>query len=514
MTPKALLTGALLLGLAPLSAEAFCGFYVGGGSAKLFNNATQVVLMRDETKIVLSMQNNYQGPPEGFALVIPVPVVLKKEDVKTLPKEVFDRVEQLDAPRLVEYWERDPCDPRPYLDRESMKDFLQSGSVREESERDYGVKIEAQFSVAEYEIVVLSAKESTGLNDWLKDNKYNIPDGAEPVLKPYVSSGLKFFVAKVDPKKVTFENGQAMLSPLRFSYDSEQFFLPVRLGMLNANGAQDLIVHLLAKDRYEAANYKNVTIPTNLEVVEAVKEEFGPFYVALFDETVKKNPGAVVTEYSWQASSCDPCPIPPMSAEDLVTLGADILPNTKTFIKGEDPFGLQSYFVLTRLHARYTKDSLGEDIVFRVADPIVGGREFMGADGKLEKGAVVSTVNNFQGRYIIRHPWTGPIACQNPERGVWGGSPEERSNRPLTKPARNLAFADRSKSLSSFFPTGSTELTSYSSEPSMSMKELPKVKNRKARFCAVDMAESGIDAGFILLFGGLFAVLWVARRRR
>lgn len=62
-------------------ADAFCGFYVAGADAKLFNNATMVVLMREGTRTVLSMQNNYQGPPENFAMVVPVPVVLNSNGV-------------------------------------------------------------------------------------------------------------------------------------------------------------------------------------------------------------------------------------------------------------------------------------------------------------------------------------------------------------------------------------------------------------------------------------------------
>src|SRR5690242_17314678 len=79
-------------------ADAFCGFYVSGADAKLYNNATMVVLMREGTRTVLSMQNNYQGPPADFAMVVPVPVVLQKENVKTLAKELFDHIDQLDAP--------------------------------------------------------------------------------------------------------------------------------------------------------------------------------------------------------------------------------------------------------------------------------------------------------------------------------------------------------------------------------------------------------------------------------
>ncbi len=82
---------------------------VSGSDAKLFNNATLVVLMRDGTRTVLSMQNKYQGPPQDFAMVVPVPVILAKENVKTLPADIFARVDRLAAPRLVEYWEQDPC---------------------------------------------------------------------------------------------------------------------------------------------------------------------------------------------------------------------------------------------------------------------------------------------------------------------------------------------------------------------------------------------------------------------
>src|SRR3954471_6605666 len=110
------MTRSLVLGAAALAlvgsastADAFCGFYVSGSGAKLAADATQVVLMRQGTRTVLSMQNDYKGPLADFAMVIPVPVVLKEKDVKTLPKNVFDHTDSLGSPRLVEYWEQDPC---------------------------------------------------------------------------------------------------------------------------------------------------------------------------------------------------------------------------------------------------------------------------------------------------------------------------------------------------------------------------------------------------------------------
>ena len=424
--------------LAPAAAEAFCGFYINGAGGEMFNNATQVVLMRSGTRTVLSMQNNYQGPPTDFAMVIPVPVVLKEADVKTLTKDVFAKVDAMSAPRLVEYWEMDPCAPEYYPEEAMLKMSAAPSAEAEDSAGagGYGVKIEAKFTVGEYNIVILSAKESTGLDRYLRDQKYKIPSGAEPLLRPYVEAGSKFFVAKVDPKKVRFENGQAMLSPLRFHYDTDEFALPIRLGLANAKDKQDLIVNILAPNqRYELANYKNVTIPTNLDVKDDVRKRFGEFYAALFDRTVEQNPGAVVTEYAWDASSCDPCPGPMLDYNDFTTLGADVMQD-------------QSYgFVLTRLHARYGKHEAPNDLVFKKAQPIVGGREIRGDNNQLEERARPDSTNNFQGRYAIRHKWTGPVKCESPTFGRWGGPPAGLDIAEGTGPvpATNTAFAPRGK---------------------------------------------------------------------
>ncbi|MAQ19184.1 MAG: hypothetical protein CMN30_30840 [Sandaracinus sp.] len=435
----------------PAPVHAFCGFYVAGSDQEMVNDATMVVLMREGSRTVLSMQNHYEGPPENFAMVIPVPVVLEEDHVKVLKNEVFERIDHLAAPRLVEYWEQDPCYVEPdYEEDEAMEDTAAAPvEYAAEGAGSMGVTVEAEFTVGEYDIVILSAEDSSGLDAWLRDNEYAIPEGAEPVLRPYVEQGMKFFVAKVDVTKVRFVEGRAELSPLRFHYDSDQFALPVRLGLLNAEGKQDLLVHVLAPgQRYEVANYENVTVPTNVDVANEVRERFAEFYAALFDETLAQNPAAIVTEYAWQATNCDPCPGPVLDQNDLMTFGADVLPSLAA-LQGKagssDYWQAQSTlmnFVITRLHARYDRETLTEDLVFRAAPPIVGGREFLADDGELEHGSRPASQNNFQGRYAIRHEWDGPIECANPVRGRWGGPPAGMA-RPGTTPATDVAFAER-----------------------------------------------------------------------
>lgn len=516
----------------PTTSRAFCGFYVSGADASLYNNATMVVMMREGTRTVLSMQNNYQGPPEDFAMVVPVPVVLQEDNVKTLPRGIFDRVDKLAAPRLVEYWEQDPCQPMVVYEMASAPTAMRraKAGAAADAEEDYGVTIEAQFKVAEYDIVILSAKDSGGLDKWLRKNKYNIPKGANEVLRPYVEQNTKFFVAKVDAEKVKFENGRAVLSPLRFHYDAPTFTLPVRLGLLNSAGKQDLIVHILGKrQRYEVANYKNASIPTNIRVENSVRDSFGSFYDALFERTIEKNPGAVVTEYAWDATTCDPCPEPPLRPDELATLGGDVITPAE-----KDPYSdipgvvpqqrrrpiWQPYgFVLTRLHYRYEKDGLGEDLVFRAAGPIVGGRGMPDRKGELgERRAQASSVNNFQGRYVILHRWEGPIACENPQRGMWGGPPGRPEPRPFA--AGNISLKGlQTKTLTNQLPgliqTDIPELDLEAGKPEApksdpGSKGEPKGDAGSSEGCSVSAAKSA-TLGWIAF---AIVAMSLGRRRR
>jgi len=455
----------------PADARAFCGFFVAGSNAKLTNNASQAVLVRQGNKTTLTLSNNYKGPPESFAMVVPVPVVLQKEDVKTLDPNVFDHVDSLSAPRLVEYWEQDPCRPEPDY---KMMPMASGGAPRRmakggKSDAELGVTVEAQFTVGEYEIVILSAKESGGLETWLKQNRYNIPAGAAGALAPYIRDQSKFFVAKVDIQKVKRDaHGLVVLSPLRFRYEANELRLPVRLGLLNApepcapndkaciSDKQDLIVYVLHKDsRFEVANYRNVFIPTNLEVADEVRESFAAFYGQLFDQTLAPMQGkAVVTEYAWQTTSCDPCPTPPLTPSDLYTLGVDppsggAPPPSPSPTGGpmmsRRPFfgGSFASWVLTRMHVRYDKTTLGEDLIFREAKPVVGGRSQWNGQSEGTSEAQPAPVNNFQARYIIRHYWTGAVSCPNPRYGQWGGPPGGGSAQP--RAAKDLALAPRGK---------------------------------------------------------------------
>ncbi|HVE82903.1 MAG TPA: DUF2330 domain-containing protein [Myxococcales bacterium] len=469
-----------------MAAHAFCGFFVSSAGAQLFNDATMVVLMRDGTRTVLSMQNNYRGPPQDFALVVPVPVVLTQKQVRTLPAAVFDRIDALASPRLVEEYEPGQCPPPP-----PMAAMPPSAAAPMGAGRDLGVKVEAKFDVDEYQVVILSAKDSTGLETWLQQNKYKIPSGAEPYLRPYVQGGSKFFVAKVNAQKVKFQNGQAVLSPLRFHYDTESFALPVRLGLMNSAGTQDLIVHLIGKSRYEIANRKTVTIPSNLYLRPSAEAQFGALYAELLRRTFERNQGAAVTEFAWEGAlppprvmqpqgiygvTCDPCPPPVPVDEPLARyLGADVLPRLQNNDNAIAAFAREA--TLTRLHMRYSKDSLNDDLVFQAASPIAGGIPEVWKTSPAEH-------NRFQGRYIIRRPFNVSMCYR------YGGGGAAMPPPMMPMPTSGPAAASLPPSVQGGFAFGATP-TLASAAPAAAPKPLAEPVEK---LLASDVPELGIKA--------------------
>ncbi|HEY9703738.1 MAG TPA: DUF2330 domain-containing protein, partial [Allocoleopsis sp.] len=274
----------------PQKAEAFCGFYVAKADAKLYNKASQVIIARNDDKTILTMANDFQGNVKDFAIVVPVPVVIKEEQVNIGENKIIQRLDAFSAPRLVEYFDPDPCRQIVYKNGRSNIPAT-AGAISEKKakkEDSLGVTIEAKFSVGEYDILVLSAKESNGLETWLNRNSYKIPQGASQLLKPYIKQGMKFFVAKVNLEKFN-KSGYEFLRPIQIAYQSKKFMLPIRLGMINAQSEQDLIVYILSpKGQAELTNYRQVNVPSNAEIPLFVKGEFSSFYKSMFAQAYNK----------------------------------------------------------------------------------------------------------------------------------------------------------------------------------------------------------------------------------
>lgn len=406
---------AALCTVAAAPAQAFCGFYAGKADASLFNEASQVVLVRDGQRTVLSMLNDYSGPLKEFALIVPTPVTLKQGQVRVAEKVMFERLDAYSSPRLAEYHDQNPCQfrmdwsedlyPRPPMPVAMASPAMADRAGAMARNKALGVTVEAQYTLEEYDIVSLSAKQSDGLEIWLRENGYRIPKGASAALKPYINQGMKFFVAKVNLKEQA-KLGYSHLRPLQFAFESEKFMLPMRLGMLNAtpNKPQDLIIYALTREgRVESSNYRTVKLAANENLPHFIKPHFKDFYKALFDTSAQREDYRVAfTEYFWDMSWCDPCAANPLSPEELRQAGVfwldgqadEAFKRLQVQAPGRmppmvlPPGGGAQPVMLTRLHVRYTPATFPDDLAF----------------------TQTKDRQNFQTRYVVHNPYGGSQA--------------------------------------------------------------------------------------------------------
>ncbi|MDW3647435.1 MAG: DUF2330 domain-containing protein [Bacteroidia bacterium] len=384
--------------------QAFCGFYVAKASLDLFNHASQVILVKDGNKMTVTMYSDFHGDIKDFAMVVPVPEVLQKEQIKVIEKDIFTRLNDYTGPRLVKYHDPNFYCPLPNAENEitivgeSIREHRQlSMAVTSLDEvvvagkrKKYKVKVQKKYTIGGYDILILSAKKSKGLEEWLKDHDYQIPKGASEVLEPYIKSGMKFFVVKVNEKAFEKQRNK-YLHPLQITYNSERFMLPIRLGMANAKGDQDMIVYAFSKKgRIECTNYQTHEIPSNMDVPLAVAGLFDNFYSSLFDKSwAEKGKDGVMFEYGWNITGsnpvkCDPCPTPALTYPQLVDAGVD-------WLNSRNNFNYSGKLYISRMHVRYNRETFPQDLTFQ------------------------ETPNweNFQGRYVLRYPGKSTTGLYN-----------------------------------------------------------------------------------------------------
>jgi len=452
-------------------ASAFCGFYVAKADAQLFNKTSQVIIARNGNKTTVTMSSDFEGDVKDFAVVVPVPVVLKKNQIKVVDDGLFKKMDDYSGPRLVSYYDNDPCQ-RVWLDSTrytvTVTDFSMAVCFGSANSAANVVKIEAQYQVGEYDILILSATESAGLERWLLANGYKIPEGAQEVLEPYIKSNLKFFVVKANSEEMK-KLGTNKLRPIQISYDSPKYMLPIRLGMANAKAAQDMVVYAISKvGRVEVTNYRTIEMPTGQNVPLFVQPKFGEFYRDLYYKTLEKEgKNNVFLEYAWDISGsvtmfCDPCVGNPPMLQDLMNAGVDWVEQYHGGYQG------QVYF--TRLHVTYDRENFPQDLMFQ------------------------ETPNkaNYQARYVLHYPPSSSFDC-------------EASNNYLIDLQRR-----RQEELNNLADLSGWDVSEYAGYPSEYNRHIKKSKEgekKKKQGALFDSSSASKEEMLIILLSGLSLTL-------
>jgi len=351
---RLLFAGTALVVLATAGpAEAFCGAYLGSADAPITNSTSTVIYVREGNRTTITMANDLRSAVSSFTMLIPAPGTLLDSDVKIVDPGVVARVEKYAAPRLVEY----TCDDLHGTGDLSkaacgcVTDALIDLAASAALDQLPGLLDSLDVGFGSYEVSTVAAESREALEDWATAEGLFLPQGSGELFEEYVAGGSNFIAVKVDLDSVT--SGGVMLKPIQFSYESDMMSLPIRLGTLNAGGAQDVVVHVITDTGGPVgiSNYPEFFVEGDCMYEEEGFGSFSGFYDDAFSDAWDQDAGGAgyLTEYVWAPTACDPCTGGgPLSEDALKGVGFQGDPNSA---------------VITRLHVRYDPDAVEGDLM-------------------------------------------------------------------------------------------------------------------------------------------------------
>jgi hypothetical protein len=314
-----------LLAAGAVSARAQA-FLILGESAKVTHDATRLTVLREGERAVVTVQARAGGSAK-YGLLVPVRDSLPATS-RAVTVQPLARLELAAAPRFAELWEQNPCEIQ--LDRPDLDPVP--------TEAGPAPALPAESAGPGWEVKPAEGKTAAEVTQWLTGLGFSVPEEATAAIEAALGGGGKLALATtaVEVRDAPKDDSArpappapagAWLPPFRYHFDAKDLALPTRMLSVSGRGApHDLVVQVVANQRYEAASGSNQAIPTNLDITEAARDKLGALQGGLLDYTFSKKPEALVTEYAWRASTCEGCTVKITDA-DVGALGGDMLPS-------------------------------------------------------------------------------------------------------------------------------------------------------------------------------------------
>ncbi|MFT7580273.1 MAG: hypothetical protein ACI9MR_001942, partial [Myxococcota bacterium] len=258
----------------------------------------------------------YEGAPEQFAWLVPVPSVPVLALSETL---AFAIIDQETAPQIRRD-DRDICPdpeficryhPQPNCndDDVTVQDAQSSGDSASQDTvgggpLPGGVQVIQSQIVGDYETVVFSADDAMGTVSWLQDNGFIVNDTMTPFMQPYLDAGMLFIAAKLVPGAEV-----SAIRPLKMTYIHPRPIIPLKLTAVAAEPHLTVTSYIFADKAYRPMGHPMATIePGRLTYVGSRSN-----YPMVLARTIDEAGGdAFVAEFGgappvWLRASDDAC---------------------------------------------------------------------------------------------------------------------------------------------------------------------------------------------------------------
>jgi hypothetical protein len=212
--------------------------------------AERIVFAQDgDNRYQMHVQIQYQGPPQQFSWMLPVPK--DTEFSLSLPK-LFSTLDTQFAPvfTITREAANDCSSIFDIFDADkSASDFIQYAPDEEGS-----AEVLSRENIGPYEKVTLQADSVEILTTWLTDNGYQVPDRAQEVLSPYIENYV-FIAIKLLEGKDTGD-----IQPVSLHFSSPKPSIPIIPTSVAANPDMGMIVNILGSQKAIPSNYALVEI--------------------------------------------------------------------------------------------------------------------------------------------------------------------------------------------------------------------------------------------------------------
>lgn len=228
--------------LLPAAALACGGFFC---SATPVDQSAERIVFVDEGDGTVStyVEIMYQGAPEDFAWIVPVPAV---PELDVWDGGAFNGLDLATQPRFQGNF---GC-------LQAEADGAGGDPNAPPGDRDNdGVDVLAREQVGPFDTATITSRDPRALVEWLRTNGFRILPEMEPFVALYTAEQMKFVAMKLQPGQ-----GVDAIAPIKMTYASGGMVVPLRLTAVAAQLEMGVKVWILGDKRYGPTNVPEVVV--------------------------------------------------------------------------------------------------------------------------------------------------------------------------------------------------------------------------------------------------------------
>ena len=204
-------------------------------------------MQEDENTISSYVEIQYQGAPEAFAWIVPVPSV---PELDVWNGQAFNSLDLATQPQ----WN--------FFNNCFLDEAAESAGPPQ-NEADGGVMVLDMQRVGPFDTVTLQSNDPRELVEWLRRNEYRIVPAMEPFIALYTAEEMKFLAMKLAPGEDT-----ASIQPIKMTYTAANPAVPLRLTAVAAQLEMGVKVWILGDRRFGPKNVPDITIDDDEVVMD------------------------------------------------------------------------------------------------------------------------------------------------------------------------------------------------------------------------------------------------------